>query len=108
MFASKLRKEWKHAAILADRQLKAHLAQYGYKPIKNSVGVWKHQARTIKFCLCVDDFGVCCQFNTDVQHLISALSAKYKLTMDRSGSNYCRLTLQWDYISQHVNISITG
>ena len=98
----------KQAAILAYQQLKQHLEPFGYVPIKNTVGLWKHRTRPIKFCLCVDDFGVSYQSEADIQHLIAALSEKYNLTVDKNGSNYCGLSLKWDYVRRHVDISMPG
>ena len=43
----------KQAAILAYNQLKSNLAPHGYRPIPNTVGMWKHNTKHIKFCLCV-------------------------------------------------------
>ena len=48
----------KQVAILAYNQLKANLKHHGYFPIPQTVGMWKHNTRKTKFCLCVDNFGI--------------------------------------------------
>ena len=48
----------KQAAILAYEQLKKVLLPYGYSPVVGTVGLWQHNTRPIKFCLCVDYFGI--------------------------------------------------
>lgn len=70
--------------------------------------MWKHQSRLIQFCLCVDNFRIKYVKKTDISHLIETLQARYKITVDWTGSNYCGLTLNWNYAKQYVNISIPG
>ena len=47
------------AGKLANDQLIAALAPYGYHPVANTPGLWRHDTRDIVFSLVVDDFGVC-------------------------------------------------
>ena len=98
----------KQAAILAYEQLTNNLAPHGYHPIQNTVGMWKHTTKPIQFCLCVDNFGVKYVNKTDVEHLIETLKTHYTITIDWSGCNYCKLTLDWDYKAMHVDISMPG
>jgi len=98
----------KQAAILAYQQLKAHLAPHEYFPIPNTVGMWKHKTQPIEFCLCVDDFGVKYTRKEDADHLLATLQTKYKMTCDWTGTSYCGLTLNWDYQTHHVGISMPG
>ena len=63
----------KQAAILAYEQLVHHLAPFGYFPIPNSTGLWKHKTNSITFCLCVDDFGIKYSDKKDLLHLKSTL-----------------------------------
>ena len=63
----------KQAAILAYEQLRKRLALYGYIPIPNTVGMWKHETCPIQFCLCVDNFGIKFTQKADVEHLLDAL-----------------------------------
>ena len=57
-----------------------------------------------KFCLCVDDFGVKTYNKDDTEHLLNSLKANYKISTDMTGSNYCGLTIDWDYKNKHVDI----
>ena len=72
----------KQAAILAYQELKKNLKTYGYHPIIGTVGLWQHETRPTKFCVCVDDFGVKYFLQDDANHLINSLKKHYK----------CRLT----------------
>ena len=83
----------RQAARLAHDDLKIHLAQYGYYPDPIATNIWKHNTRQTKFCLCVDDFGVQYFTQDDKDHLINALTEKYDITVDNSGSNFCGLKL---------------
>jgi hypothetical protein len=64
----------------------------------------KH-GQLILFTLIVDDFGVKYVSKNDVNHLIDSIST-YTLTKDWKGNLYCRITLEWDYVHRHVDISI--
>ena len=48
----------KEAAILAYEQLRSHLTQFGYVPMKHTPGLWRHESRPTTFTLAVDDFGI--------------------------------------------------
>ena len=48
----------KQAAVLAYNQLKTNLKPAGYAPIVGTVGMWQHDTKHTKFCLCVDNFGI--------------------------------------------------
>ena len=54
--------------------------------------------------LVVDDFGVKYVSKNDVDHLIDSIKLTYTLTKDWTGNLYCRITLEWDYVNQHVDI----
>lgn len=97
----------KQAAILAYQHLVNNLAPHGYTPCKYSLGLWTHNTRPTKFCLCVDDFGVKYYSKSDADHLLSSLrSSGFTVSTDWLGKNYCGLTLDWNYASGHVDISI--
>ena len=98
----------KQAAILAYTQLKKRLNEFGYYPLKSSNGLWRHQTRRTLFALCVDDFGVKYDNQDDLNHLIKALKKYYEITVDTEGSNFCGLTLNWDYKNGFVDISMPG
>ena len=96
----------KQAALLAYEHLKNSLAPYGYYPIQGTVGLWKHQTRPTKFCLCVDDFGIKFWSKEDAQHLCNAIGATFKYTVDPHGTHYCGLNLDWHYNLGYVDISM--
>ena len=96
----------RNAAILAYNNLRSKLLPFGYVPVEGTVGLWKHNTRRIKFCLCVDDFGI--QYNTkeDADHLLNAIKSNYNYTVDWSGSNYCGMTFDWKYQEGYVDVSM--
>ncbi len=96
------------AGKLANQQLTIHLAKYGYTPCKMTPGFWRHATRPIAFSLVVDDFGIKYTSKADVDHLIAALQAKYKITQDWDGVLYCGLRLKWDYLACTVQLSMPG
>ena len=98
----------KQAARLAYDELVQHLKKFGYEPDKYATNLWSHTTRKTKFCLCVDDFGIQYFNNDDANHLISALQAKYKITIDKKGQNFCGLNLKWNYARGYVDISMDG
>ena len=75
----------KQAAILAYEHLKDNLAKEGYSPIAGTVGMWQHNTRPTKFCVCVDDFGIKYYSKDDALHLIKSLEKYYKCTKDWEG-----------------------
>ena len=83
----------KQAAILAYQHLKNSLGPYGYNPIEGTVGLWTHDKRPTKFCLCVDDFGVKYWSKSDADHLCNAVGANFQYTTDMEGKNYCGLLI---------------
>ena len=85
------------AAILAYKHLVTLLAPHGYHPCPNTTGLWQHDTRPTKFCLCVDDFGVKYFSQNDADHLLDALKQHYKISVDYEGKNYCGLTMEWNY-----------
>ena len=96
----------KEAAVLAYDQLKAHLAPYGYAPVRYTPGLWRHTTRRTTFTLAVDDFGIKYFTQPDAAHLFSALATKYALTIDWTGSSYLGLTLDWHYNAVYVDVSM--
>ena len=96
----------KQAAILAYIELTKNLAKYGYYPITGTVGLWQHESRPTKFCLCVDDFGVKYYSKDDVNHLLNSLRAHYKCTTDWEGKHYCGLTFDWQYEKGYVDMTM--
>ena len=96
----------KQAALLAYNQLKMILAKYGYHPITGTVGLWEHESRPTKFCVCVDNFGVKYFAKDDAKHLLDSLRAHYKCTTDWDGKHYCGLTFDWHYDKNYFHVSM--
>ena len=96
----------KQAAVLAYNNLVNVMQQYGYKPCPFSTGLWMHETKKTKFCLCVDDFGIKYFNTTDADHLISSLKNHYTLTIDWKGEDYCGLHIDWNYAHRYVDISM--
>ncbi len=96
------------AGILANKRLCRKLAPFGYHECVNTPGLWRHETRAISFTLVVDDFGVKYARKEDVDHLIASIKSTYSLTKDWMGNMYCGITLEWDYESGHVDISMPG
>ena len=98
----------RQAAILAYNNIVRLLEPHGYAPVPGTQGIWKHKDRPVRFCLCVDDFGIKYFDKKDVQHLLQALAAHYEYTIDWTGQNYCGLNIKWNYEARWVEVSING
>ena len=97
----------KQAAILAYRRLVAHLRLHGHYPCEGTTGLWCHKTLPTKFALCVNDFMVKYFHKDDAMYLIQALQAKYEITQDWSGENFCGLQFKWNYDKKYVNMSMS-
>ena len=80
----------------------------GYYPIPLTNGLFSHRRLPTKFALCVDNFGIKYNSEQDLQHLIATLKKYYDISIDKNGTNYCGLTLQWNYKNGYVDISMPG
>mmetsp|Transcript_25840 Transcript_25840/g.36772 ORF Transcript_25840/g.36772 Transcript_25840/m.36772 type:complete len:290 (-) Transcript_25840:243-1112(-) len=58
------------AGKIANDQLIKILKPHGYTEYPITPGLWKHETRSIKFCLVVDDFGIKYTNPDDVTHLL--------------------------------------
>jgi hypothetical protein len=96
------------AGILSNQLLARRLAIHGYHQTKNTPGLWRHVTRPIQFTLVVDDFGVQYVDKEHAEHLIDALEADYTVSKDWTGGLYCGITLKWNYVSKHVDLSMPG
>ena len=96
----------RQAAVLAYNNVVRLLEPYGYAPVPGTQGIWKHKDKPTRFCLCVDDFGIKYYNKADVEHLLQALSSHYDYTIDWKGTNYCGLTMKWNYTAGYVDVSI--
>ena len=64
------------AGLLSNIKLKKHLANHGYYPMKYTLGLWKHESKTIAFTITVDDLFIKYTDKTDTDHLLNALKEK--------------------------------
>jgi hypothetical protein len=96
------------AGILANRQLRAHLATQGYRQVTHTPGLFKHDTGDISFTLVVDNFGAKYTARADFDHLVTRIQQRYTATIDRSDELYCGLTIEWNYAKRWVNISMPG
>ena len=96
------------AGILANTRLRTLLSKHGYMQCKNTHDLFCHHTQKSTFILVVDDFGIKYMSESNLQHLITAVRELYTITIDKSGTLYCGLTMKWDYKRRHVNISMPG
>ena len=96
------------AGLLANKLLEKRLNEHGYIQSKIIPGLWKHKEKDITFTLVVDDFGVKYIRKADAEHLLKVLKENYQTTEDWSGRKYIGLTIDWDYKSQKVHLSMPG
>ena len=85
------------AFIIAYNQIISHMEPHGYYPAAFTTGLWSHKTREIKFCLCVDDFGVKHFSKDDAINILDSLKKHYAISTDWEGRNYLGLTIYWNY-----------
>ena len=93
-----------HAGKIANDRLTQHLLPHGYSPVKYPPGIWTHTTRDITFTLVVNDFGIKYTNIADLHHLQNTLRQQYAITIDKTVSLYCGLTLEWNYIKRYVDV----
>ena len=98
----------KQAALLAYQHLVNQLAPHGYHPCPYTTGLWEHDTRPTNFCLCINDFGVKYVSTADADHLLNSLRQHYKISVDWAGTDYCGLSIKWNYAKKYVDISMPG
>ena len=81
------------AGKIENDKLKIHLAKFGYEPAPITPGLWRHQTRSLKFSLVVDDFGIKYDHQEDITHLLDALKTIYKIYEEWDEKLYCGLNL---------------
>ena len=96
----------KQAGRIANNQLTKHLVPYGYSPVCHTPLLWRHEIRPIVFTLVVDDFGVKYVGREHFEHLIAAHCDLYTITVDKHGTKYLDLMLDWHYDEEYVDISM--
>ena len=58
---------------ISKNKLKQHLEKFVYDPAPITLGLWRHQTRTLKFSLVVDDFNVQYERQADFPHFRESL-----------------------------------
>ena len=96
------------AGKIANDELIIHMAKYGYRPVRITPGLWKHDENDTIFTLVVDDFLVQYISEAKVEHFLNALRAKYTITVDRQATKHIGLTLQLDYNKRTIILSMPG
>jgi hypothetical protein len=71
-------------------------------------GLWEHDTRPKKFCLCVDEFGIKYFSTANTDHLLNSLGQHYKISVNWAGTDYCGLSIKWNYAKRYVDISMPG
>ena len=96
----------KEAGIIVYKRPVCNLQPHGYASVAHTPGIWTYSTLPTTFTLAVDDFRIKFFAANDATHLLDALRNNYSVTIDPSGSKYCRLTTTWNYPSNYVEISM--
>ena len=96
------------AGKIANDELQNHLRPFGYKPCPRTPGLWTHDTRKISFALVVDDFAVKYVKKGDLDHLLKSIQSKYIITIDKQATQFCGITLSWNYRKRKVTLSMPG
>jgi len=89
------------ASKLTNIQLQAFLAPHGYHPYPITPGSWTHMSHNIHFTLVIDDFAVRYMDCVDADHLPT-----HQVTEDWEASQYCSLSITWDYAKCTVDLAM--
>ena len=84
------------------------MALNGYPQSKHPPGLGTHGTQKIQFCLVVDDFGIKYVSRDNAEHLKQVLEQYYAITTDWGGTKYVGLTIDWQYKTKQVHISMPG
>ena len=98
----------KQAACIAFNHLVTLMKPHGYAPLRYNPGIWRHEKLDIIFTLCIDNFGIKYWNLDDANHLLNTLQRYYKISIDCSGTQYCGLILDWNYLKRYVGVSRPG
>jgi hypothetical protein len=94
------------AGILVQELLKQCLNKHGYRQSPIKPGLWQQDFCPISFTLCIDNFGIKYVGREHVEHLSGILKEHYKCSQDWSGARYLGMTIDWDYITKSVHVSM--
>jgi len=79
---------------------------HGYHPCPITPSLWTHTSCDIHFTLVADDFAVRYMDQCNVDHLLTALKNHYQVTEDWEASQYCGLSITWDYAMHTVVLAM--
>ena len=96
------------AGLLAQELLEQRLNKHGYTQSDRTPGLWTHKWRPIQFTLVVDDFGVKYVGEENLRHLLDILRENYEISVDKEGTRYLGITMDWDYEKREVHLSMPG
>ena len=96
------------AGKVASDHLIPRLLEAGYKETGRMPGLFSHQNNNIIFALIVNNFLV--QYFSDeaLAHLINTLQHHYTITVDKIGSMFCGMQIDWNYNKGHVTLAMPG
>jgi len=77
------------AGRLVYNNLVLNLDQNGYRPCKQTHGLWRHESSPVTFTLVVDNFGIKYVREEHAKHLIAALLEDYCIIEDWTVCLYC-------------------
>jgi hypothetical protein len=96
------------SGLLAQEQLVAHLASFGYTMCEHVPCLFRHATNSATFSLVVDDFGIKFTNKEDAEHLIAAIETKYKLKVDWTGKKYLGMNINFAPDGRSVKLSMDG
>ena len=97
------------AGILANKQVKKHLAPAGFYEVAHTPGLWRHKRHPIQFSLIVDDFGIKHVGKEHIDYLLTSLRKHYTaVKVDWTGSLYAGITLDWNYQERWLDTWMPG
>ena len=85
------------SGMLAQRRLKAHLADHDYLESPHSPCHFTHITDQIDFVLVVDDFGISTQGDGPAERLFAVLRKRYPLKVDMTGSKFIGFKIDFTY-----------
>ena len=96
------------AGRLSNKELVKLLKVAGYHESDLVPCLFKHETRKIVFSLIVDDLGVKHVNDEDVQHLIDAISPRWKVKHNPTGDKYIGMNLKWNYDPMNPSVEISN
>ncbi len=96
------------AGLLANLQLQCFLATYGHTLVPSPLAFGNTTPNLLRLPWLWTTLPSKYTIWQDMLHLMSALQAHYKVSEDWDTMHYCGLTINWDYIHQTVDLSISG